>query len=468
MHVLCPSVALSLREILDLEPLRRAGPEVLAGRSELDRAVRWVHVTELPDIAYLLSGGELLLTTGMGIAGSNDVQRRYVAELAAAGAAGVVVELGRNFDRLPDAMVEAAESVGLPLVALERETRFVEVTEAVHKEIINRQYELLRRAELVSRELTELILSGAGLDRIVGRLAEIFDNHVVLEDEAHQVVEIAGVSEGLGAVLARWDEHARRGHDELGRGTVHRCDGAPRCMWVALWLRHELWGRLHVLETRSRLDEITELLVDRAGAALSLALLSEKDAAHLADRARSALVGEVVAGRYGSTTELLRRARSLGADLERGRLVVLALELAGEPDRGSAGGPGRSGAGGPDRGSAGGPGRSGAGEPDRGSAGGPGRSGAGGPLGAEAAGLGGADAGGRAEAGGEEARRLAGRAAAADDLRQAAAERACGALVGGGGGRPPPHRGVPRGPAAPSSPSCRARAPGRSPRSSTT
>jgi PucR family transcriptional regulator, purine catabolism regulatory protein len=366
-------MSLTLREILELEPLRRAWPRVLAGRDQLERAVRWVHIAELPDIAYLLRGGELLLTTGMGIAGSQDIQRRYVAELAQAGAAGVVIELGRNFTRLPDAMIEVAESCRLPLVALERETRFVEVTETVHKEILNRQYELLSRAEQVSRELTELILSGAELGRIVGRLAEIFDNHVVLEDEAHQVVEIAGVRSGMGEVLSSWERHARHGHDEVDRGTVHRHDGSPRCLWVALWLRHQPWGRLHVLETKTRLDETTELLVDRAGAALSLALLSEKDAAHLADRARSALIGEVVSGRHGSAVEFLRRARSLGADLGSGRLVVLSVEISwparppGLPDP-----PGASG----------------------------------------------------------EERRLAARAAVADDLRRGARERGCGTLVG--------------------------------------
>ena len=319
-------MSLTVREILELEPLRRGAARVLAGSNQLDRAVRWVHIAELPDIAYLPRGGELLLTTGMGIAGSGDLQRRYVAELADAGAAGVVIELGRNFSSIPPPMVRSAEEHGLPLIALERETRYVEVTETVHRAIINRQYQLLSRAESVSRELTELILSGADVAEIVSRLAEIFDNHVVLEDEAHQVVAIAGARSSTAAVLSSWDEHARTGHDEGDRGTVHRHDGVPRCMWVGLWLRHNPWGRLHVLETSRRLDEITELLVDRAGVALALALLSEKDAAHLADRAGSALIGELVAGRHGSGIEFLRRARSLGTDLGSGRLVALALE----------------------------------------------------------------------------------------------------------------------------------------------
>jgi purine catabolism regulator len=340
-------MSVTLREVLELDPLRSAGPQVLSGHDRLDQPVRWVHVAELPDIAYLLRGGELVLTTGMGIAGSGEVQRRYVAELAEANVAGVVIELGRNFQRIPQAMVRSAEQRGLPIIALTREARYVEVTETVHRAIINRQYELLSRAERVSRELTELILSGAGLGRIVSRLAEIFGNHVVLEDGAHQVVEIGGPRAGLGDVLASWEEHSRSGHEEVDRGTVHqheevgagghpgraaggghRAGASPRCMWVGLWLRHDPWGRLHVLETESRFHEITELLVDRAGAALGLALLSEKDAAHLADRAGSALIGEVVAGRHGSAADLLRRARSLGADLGRGPLAAVAIEVA--------------------------------------------------------------------------------------------------------------------------------------------
>ena len=83
---------------------------------------------------------------------------------------------------------------------------------------------------------------------------------------------------------------------------------------------------MHVLETDRLLDEITELVLDRAGAALGLALLSQKDAAHLAGRAGSALLADVAAGRHGSVTEFLRRARSLGVDLTQGRLVALVVE----------------------------------------------------------------------------------------------------------------------------------------------
>jgi purine catabolism regulator len=316
-------VSVTLRQILDLDVLRRAGVRVVAGAEALDRPVRWVHIAEIADIAKLINGGELLLTTGMGIERAASAQRRYLAEIAAAGAAGLVVELGRAFGEIPPAMVQAAAQRGFPLIALERETRYIEVTEAVHRAIISDQYELLRQAEAISRDFTDLILSGADIRQIIERLAEILGNPVVLADAAQHVVELAG----RGAVLALWEEHARLAHTEVERGRVHQVgEEEPKCMWVGIWLRHEEWGRVHVLETDRKLDEITGLVLDRAGAALGLALLSQKDAAHLAGRAGSALLADVLAGRHGSVAEFLRRARSLGVDLTQGRLVALVVE----------------------------------------------------------------------------------------------------------------------------------------------
>ena len=307
---------MTLRQVLDLDVLRKAGARVVAGPDGLDRPVRWVHIAEIPDIASLIKGGELLLTTGMGIAPTAAAQRRYMTEIADAGAVGLVVELGRMFTSVPPAMVQVARRRGFPLIALERETRYIEVTEAVHGAIVSDQYTLLHQASEIGRDFTDLILGGAGIREIIARLADILGNPVVLEDAAGNVIEQAGR-------VTAWEEHAPLGHIELARGRVQR---SPSCVWFGIWLRHEAWGRVHVLETDRTLDEITGLVLDRAGAALGLALLSSEIGAHLTGRAGSALLADVLAGRHGTIAEFLRRARSLGVDLSRGRLATLVLE----------------------------------------------------------------------------------------------------------------------------------------------
>jgi len=56
--------------------------------------VRWVHAMELADVARLLHGGELVLSTGIALPDDPALLAAYVADLAAAGVSGLAVELG--------------------------------------------------------------------------------------------------------------------------------------------------------------------------------------------------------------------------------------------------------------------------------------------------------------------------------------------------------------------------------------
>src|SRR4051812_49228873 len=127
----------TLAEVLALPALRRAAPRVVASEQALQRRVRWVHVSEVSDIAHLLEGGELILTTGIAMPEPAAELTRFVAELGAAGGGGLAVELGRRYhDALPPVLVEAAEAEGMALVELRVETPFVAITQAVHTLIL--------------------------------------------------------------------------------------------------------------------------------------------------------------------------------------------------------------------------------------------------------------------------------------------------------------------------------------------
>jgi len=327
-------MALTVSEVLALEVFDRAGVEVLAGRRSLGAEVRWAHISDLPDVAAFLKGGELLVTTGLGMAGDQRQQRQYLHGLADAGVACVVVELGGAVDEVPECIVEEAAARSLPLVSLRHETPFVEITEQVHTAIISQQYALLRKAEKIGHDFSDLLASGAGPGRIVHALATIARNPVVLEDAAHQVAEFAVHGQPINGVLAEWDSHARVEHDAVpaavnGEYAPRRpvCVETVGCLCMPVRLRGDTWGRLHLLEKDKELDEIDFLALDRAAAALGLALLVDHDASFLSDHARGALISDILRGRFGSAEEVFDRARALGADLRGKRLVVVALEL---------------------------------------------------------------------------------------------------------------------------------------------
>lgn len=61
----------TVRDVIGLPVVQAGDPEVVSAEN-LDCPVRWVHVSDMPDLAGLLHGGELVLTTGAGLAEAPD------------------------------------------------------------------------------------------------------------------------------------------------------------------------------------------------------------------------------------------------------------------------------------------------------------------------------------------------------------------------------------------------------------
>jgi hypothetical protein len=137
-------VFITLREVLGLDVVRFGEPVVLAGADRLDTPVRWVHAVEVTtDVARLLRGGELILSTGIALPEGSSALESYVDELAAAGVAGLAIELGRRYaSSLPTALVTAAAAAGVVLIEFRHEVAFVEITEAVHTRIFEARAQL--------------------------------------------------------------------------------------------------------------------------------------------------------------------------------------------------------------------------------------------------------------------------------------------------------------------------------------
>lgn len=202
--------------------------------------------------------------------------------------------------------------------------------------ILRRQAELMEKVDAIGRRFTDLVLEGVELKRVLETLAAIVRNPVVLEDTAHQLVEFAKRSTRLEELLRSWATHSRVGHSsESGvRGVTDVPEGEPACSWTPVHLRDEEWGRIHLLQLESPIDDIDRLALDRAAAAIGLSLLAEREAVHLVDNARAALISDIWRGRWGSAHEIVARARSLGAELGNASLAAIVVEVSESSDAG--------------------------------------------------------------------------------------------------------------------------------------
>ncbi|MEU6592153.1 PucR family transcriptional regulator [Streptomyces sp. NPDC046881] len=298
---------ITVQRALELPGLRSGLPEVLAGADRLGRTVRWVHAGEVPNIASLLKGGELLLTTGYGLGTRPAEQRAFVRTLAERGIAALVVELGPRFARLPAALVDTARAAGLPLVQLHREVPFVTVTEEIHTEIVNGHYALLQRAEEVHRRCTEALLGGGGVPQVLGILADFGDNPVFLETADGRLLYAAGAGPQGADPLQVW-EGLRGPHKEApppaGSVLVDVPGGGPGTAG-------SVRARLVLLPVRSPLSPVHRIAAERAAGILAVVLMQARQEEELAARGRGDFLTDLAEGRIAAE-DAPAQARVLG------------------------------------------------------------------------------------------------------------------------------------------------------------
>lgn len=313
----------TVADVVAMPVVRAAGPEVVAGAGGLDREVRWVHAAELADIASLLRGGDLLLSTGIALPETAPELAAFASSLDASGVAGLMIELGRRWSRIPSALADECARLGLPLVALTREVRFAAIAQAVGERVVDEQVEELRQAHRVHDTFTELSIAEAGPEEVLEAVQRLSGVAVVLESEQHQVVDYRTGPEDTGSFLADWTRRSRL------------VDLKARTEWnsEAGWLVTRVgrpergWGRL-IVRSSSAPSQRLVAIVERAAAALSMHRLHARDRDSLVRRVHH----EVVTGLVADPTdpEIHQRCEVAGVPLEGRQLLGLCVRLSGD------------------------------------------------------------------------------------------------------------------------------------------
>src|SRR3954447_11594680 len=235
---------LTLRELLSDLDVR---PSSVG--AELDVAVRWVHISELEDPTPFLSGGELLLSTGMALRDA-PTQRAYVARLAGHGLAGLGLGTGFAHDTMPEALIEAAAEHGFALFEVPYELPFIALTEKAFTHLVNEQYAVLRRALAAHERLERIVLSEQGLAGVATALSGLIGGPALVFDGRGEELASSGVEPRvvveLGAELReRTRAGARRGFAPggeleggalalpVGRMAAGDGDSAPQAWLIA-------------------------------------------------------------------------------------------------------------------------------------------------------------------------------------------------------------------------------------------
>lgn len=291
-----PTVA----EIVALPVIQQGEPEILCAHG-FERSIRWVHVSDVPDLSDVLQGGELVLTTGAALRAA---PVEYLRSVAAAQAVGVIVELGAGAVPLPANVGAIAEELGLALVVVHRVIKFVEVTEQVHRVIVADQYQEVDFARQTHEVFTDLSVRRATPAGITEAAANLLGVPVVLEDLAHQAVAVVAAGHATSDVLRDWQRRSRR--HETG---AERTDG-----WVISEVGRgdDAWGRLIALSPPGDVAAKFTMVLERASQALVLHRMAERGRTDIEHQAQAGLLEDVARERIRFEDEATARAFALG------------------------------------------------------------------------------------------------------------------------------------------------------------
>ncbi|HEX6262120.1 MAG TPA: PucR family transcriptional regulator ligand-binding domain-containing protein [Actinomycetota bacterium] len=189
--------------------------QLVGGRSGKGSIVRWVHVSELEDPTPWLKGGELLLTTGMGVGRSAAKQRSYLRRLADAELAGLGFGTGFSFTKVPKAIRDAADELGFPVFEVPYAVPFIAITEMVFSRAAGEQVEILQRSIEAQTALTRAVIDGEGVDGVVRELAGVVGGWAVIL-ELHGVALATAPASAARRTARLWEEIQARRADGPG------------------------------------------------------------------------------------------------------------------------------------------------------------------------------------------------------------------------------------------------------------
>ncbi|MDR1825543.1 MAG: PucR family transcriptional regulator [Bifidobacteriaceae bacterium] len=161
----------ALRDVLASS---RLGLRLMTASDQQDRPIRWAHVSELKDPTPWLEGGELLLTTGLGLNLDEEGWQQYCARLVALPVAALGISTGKGMPHpgVPFALIEAAEALHLPLIDVPAATPLQSVVKVVADALNAEANGPLRSTIDLHTSLSQAAASSDGLRKVIERLHE--------------------------------------------------------------------------------------------------------------------------------------------------------------------------------------------------------------------------------------------------------------------------------------------------------
>ena len=143
-------------------------------------------IVEIIEDTSRLSEGELLVTTGFGLADNRERRARLEELIQSQRLSAIAIYKGVYLTEIPASLIEAAKNSGIPLIEIPSHVNFSDITKAVLEQIVSSQLHQLKYSSAIHQRLTHLNVSNKNVTQITDELAHLTSANIVVLDVLHQ------------------------------------------------------------------------------------------------------------------------------------------------------------------------------------------------------------------------------------------------------------------------------------------
>ncbi len=337
---------LTLRDALQLPILQDA--KVVAGAGALDRAIRWVHNVSVPNAADWLHGGELVLTTVSNMPESADAQGDFLRQLAEKGIAALVITIGMLVDEIPEYLREIGDELGLPLIELTYQTRFVDIAKVINERIAEENLDTISRALSIQQQLSRLVLQGGGFSELAQMLADQVGHSISIENERFEAIANKNIAE-VDSARRYTIEHGRTNPQLIEALAV---DYLPKVrdslrpvqlpvmpelglemerLLAPIVVHGEIYGYIWIIADVHALSPIDIMAIEIGATVAALLMLYQESLQTAEASLKGSLMAQLIEGDGGPQTILSDQSLRYGLDLRRPYRMLLVSINDGQP-----------------------------------------------------------------------------------------------------------------------------------------
>lgn len=289
----------TVEEALNLDSLKES--KVVAGHKGLDNPIRFINVMEVPDISDWISGHEMILTTAYPYRNSNEEWGKLIDDLKMKRLSAFAIKVDRYISHIPKEVKDMGDEFCIPIIELPPNARFDLIIRDVMRQIVNKDYSLIKKVEKIHRNFTEIILSGGGLKEVVNILSTITDSTVIVEDKDENIL-------------------AESYNEKKIKNSNNKKEKEEK-MPIVIYNRIEAY--LKMISSDKSFERQDIMAMERARDVIAIVILKKRGEEEIEKRYRNDFLNEVIKGGFNSKDSLVEKGRFFNMDFNNSYLLFL-------------------------------------------------------------------------------------------------------------------------------------------------